>query len=210
MVESVLETPEWGRLNGAWLNLSDVSFAAENPPNRVVLWFVPKGVSIPCDWRCFGSPSVQHKLVECHSKAGRRWNFSKPLMGTSKVARGTGDILPCFYPPFWSFSLWWYSPRDITIVFHWFITHKSDMWTINFNPDYVCMLVYPPHNIFSFSHSFSHPSLYCFLVVWHICFVSAHWTLCINYLSAIGTSGRSNWDTFLLHCIIWYAVFMMK
>lgn len=161
---------------------------------------------LPMFWLPVSSTSSSRRPF----KGNQPLEFVKPLMGTWKVVRETGDILSCFYPPFWPFSVWWCSPRDNKIIPHWFITHETDVCIINFKPDHVWMLVYPSPSIFSFSHSFSHPPLYYFLVVWHSRFVSAHWSACKHHSAAVVISGRSNWDTFLLHCMSWHTVFMMK
>jgi len=54
------------------------------------------------------------------------------------------------------------------------------------------------------------PSLICFLAVWHSRFVATYWTICILHLAAIEAPGGTNWETFLCHCMSWYAVFMMN
>ena len=160
-------------------------------------WFVVLSHPIQASWRPFNGnqPLKVSKLVHMNKRNLQVW---------------IGMFSYTFYAPFRPISLWWCSPRDNKIVPHWFITHKTGTCTIKFNPDHVCMLVYPPPNLYFVSHSISRSSLYYFLVVWHSLFVFAHLSICKLRLAAVVSSGRSNWETFLRNCMPWYAIFMMK
>ena len=158
--------------------------------------------SLQYPWNSYSSTlfdgySVYYKLLDDELKALSFSRYEKSLLGTCKSTTWIRYLLASFYLHNIDISLWPCLSRDGTMLSHWFTTHKTHIFIINFISDHVCMHIYKASDVVIVFFSFCRSSLIYFLAVWHDDFVATYWTILIHHLSAVGNLGRTIWETFL-------------